>query len=97
MSTIIYEGKVDQQIFNYLVRHYKVVFIPNDNHIDLPSLIIEDDRNFQIEGNRKYLKQKIFNLIEERKPELVVGKENIATIYKTIKYFLESASKIKKT
>jgi hypothetical protein len=59
--------------------------------------VIEDNRPFQIEGNKKYLKTKLFEFVETRNPELVKGEENIANTNKTIKYFIEQSSKIKKS
>jgi hypothetical protein len=59
--------------------------------------MIEDNRPFQIEGNKKYLKTKLFEFVENKNPELVKGDENIANTNKTIKYFIEQSSKIKKS
>ena len=40
---------------------------------------------------------KLFEFVETRNPELVKGEENIANTNKTIKYFIEQSSKIKKS
>lgn len=87
---------INKDLFFYLVRHNKV-FFPNSEwfNSDKPHVVVED-RFFQIENNKKYLKRKIYNLIEQEKPELVAGKENIADTHKTIKYFLQESNKIKK-
>ena len=89
-------NSVDRNTFIYLVRHHKI-FFPNNNlfNSNKPHVVVED-RFFQIENNKKYLKKKIYNLIEQDKPELVEGKENIANTHKTIKYFLQESNKIKK-
>ena len=39
---------------------------------------------------------KLFEFVENTRPNLVEGKENIANTYKTIKHFIEQSSKIKK-
>ncbi len=85
---------VNKDLFYYLVRHNKVFFpsisLFNSNK---PHVVVED-RSFQIENNKKYLKRKIYNLIKEEKPELVEGKENISNTNKTIKFFLQESNKI---
>ena len=40
---------------------------------------------------------KLFEFVENTNPELVKGEENIANTNKTIKYFIEQSSKIKKS
>ena len=40
---------------------------------------------------------KLFEFVENRNPELVKGDDNIANTNKTIKYFIEQSSKIKKS
>jgi hypothetical protein len=74
------------------------VIFPPDNvyNSNFPSLVIEENRPFQIEGNKKYLKMKLFEFVENTNPVLVEGEQNIADTYKTIKYFIEQSSKIKK-
>ena len=74
------------------------MIFPPENLYDSnsPSLVIEDDRTFKIEGNKKYLKMKLFEFVENRNPELVEGDQNIADTNRTIKYFIEQSSKIKK-
>jgi hypothetical protein len=90
------DPSINKDLFFYLVRHNKV-FFPNSEWINSnrPHVLVED-RFFQIENNKKYLKRKIYNLIEQDKPELVDGKENISKTNKTIKYFLQESNKIKK-
>ena len=75
------------------------MIFPPENLYDSnsPSLVIEDDRTFKIEGNKKYLKMKLFEFVENRNPELVEGDQNIADTNRTIKYFIEQSSKIKKS
>jgi hypothetical protein len=74
------------------------VIFPPDNvyNSNFPSLVIEENRPFQIEGNKKYLKMKLFEFVENTNPELVEGDQNIADTNRTIKYFIEQSSKIKK-
>jgi len=87
---------INKDLFFYLVRHNKV-FFPNSEwfNSNRPHVLVED-RFFQIENNKKYLKRKIYNLIEQERPEMVEGKENMADAHKTIKYFLQESNKIKK-
>lgn len=93
----MFEPQLNKELFFHLSRYHKVIFPPEINtNSKLPSLVIEDSRPFQIEGNRKYLKLKLFEFVENTRPNLVEGKENIANTYKTIKHFIEQASKIKK-
>jgi len=93
----VIQPQLNKELFFYLTRHHKVIFPPDDLYNSkLPLLVIEDNRPFQIEGNKKYLKMKLFEFVENRNPELVEGEQNIADTYKTIKYFIEQSSKIKK-
>lgn len=55
-----------------------------------------DDKFYQIEGNRKYLRGRLRNLIEESKPELFEDREMTSTTNKTIKEFVNSANLITK-
>lgn len=91
------DPSINKDLFFYLVRHNKV-FFPSSEwfNSNRPHVLVED-RFFQIENNKKYLKKKIYNLIEQEKPELVDGKENISKTNKTIKYFLQESNKIKKS
>lgn len=91
------QPQLNRELFFYLTRHHKVIFPPeNLYNSNLPSLVIEENRTFQIEGNRKYLKMKLFEFVENTNPELVEGDQNIADTNRTIKYFIEQSSKIKK-
>jgi hypothetical protein len=93
----VIQPQLNRELFFYLTRHHKVIFPPeNLYNSNFPSLVIEDDRPFQIEGNKKYLKMKLFEFVENTNPVLVEGEQNIADTYKTIKYFIEQSSKIKK-
>lgn len=87
---------INKDLFFYLVRHNKVFFPSNSLFNSNKPHVVVEDRFFQIENNKKYLKRKIYNLIEEEKPELVEGKENVSNTHKTIKYFLQESNKIKK-
>jgi hypothetical protein len=94
----VIQPQLNKELFFYLTRHHKVIFPPDDLYnSNFPSLVIEDDRPFQIDGNKKYLKMKLFEFVENRNPELVKGEDNIANTNKTIKYFIEQSSKIKKS
>jgi len=88
--------KINKTLFYHMVRHHQV-FFPTTNIInsDLPHLMV-DDKFYQIEGNRKYLRQKLRNIIEESKPELFESRETISITNKTIKEFVNSANKITK-
>ena len=88
---------INKDLFFYLVRHNKVFFPSNSLFNSNKPHVVVEDRFFQIENNKKYLKRKIYNLIEQEKPELVEGKENISKTNKTIKYFLQESNKIKKS
>ncbi len=55
-----------------------------------------DDKFYQIDGNRKYLRQRLRNIIEESKPELFENRETTSITNKTIKEFVNSANKITK-
>ena len=94
---MVQDNPVNKNLFVYLVRHHRVFFPPNGLLNDNRPHVVLDDRHFQIENNKKYLKKKIYNLVEEEKPEFVDGKDNIANTYKTIKYFLQESDKIKKS
>lgn len=79
-----------------MVRHYKVFFPPhNVFNTNKPHLVV-DDKFYQIDGNKKYLKERLFFLIEEETPELTVSKEQVSMTNKTIKEFINSAHKITK-
>jgi hypothetical protein len=79
-----------------MVRHYKVFFPPSQVfNTNKPHLVV-DDKFYQIEGNKKWLKQKLYNLIEEEKPELTESRDKIGLTNKTIKEFINSAYKITK-
>lgn len=79
-----------------MVRHYRVFFPPSQVfNTNLPHLMV-DDKFYQIEGNRKYIRNRLYNLIEEEKPELFESREIIASTNKTIKEFVNSAHKITK-
>jgi hypothetical protein len=87
---------VNKELLVYLVRYHKIFFPSNKSFvIDNPHVVV-DDKSFQIEGNKKYLKNKIFNLIEESRFEFIDGIKNKSDAYKTIKYFLEESNKLKK-
>lgn len=88
--------EINKNLFYYMVRHYQV-FFPTTNvfNSDLPHLMV-DDKFYQIEGNRKYIRQRLRNLIEESKPELFHTRDTEAITNKTIKEFVNSANKITK-
>lgn len=91
------QPQLNRELFFYLTRHHNVIFPPdNVYNSNFPSLVIEENRPFQIEGNKKYLKMKLFEFVENTNPVLVEGEQNIANTNKTIKYFIEQSSKIKK-
>jgi hypothetical protein len=95
---MVIQPQLNRELFFYLTRHHKVIFTPENLYdSNSPSLVIEDDRTFKIEGNKKYLKMKLFEFVENRNPELVEGDQNIADTNRTIKYFIEQSSKIKKS
>lgn len=87
---------INKDVLIYLLRHHKVFFPPNNLYNTDKAHIVIDDRFYQVEGNKKYLKKKIFNLIEESRPHLIEGKENNANAHKTIKHFLDKIIKINK-
>ena len=91
---MVEDVKINKSLFYYMVRHYQV-FFPTTNvfNSDLPHLMV-DDKFYQIEGNRKYLRGRLRNLIEESKPELFEDREMTSTTNKTIKEFVNSANKI---
>ena len=92
------QPQLNRELFFYLTRHHKVIFPPENLYdSNSPSLVIEDDRTFKIEGNKKYLKMKLFEFVENRNSELVEGDQNIADTNRTIKYFIEQSSKIEKS
>jgi hypothetical protein len=87
---------INKELFYYMVRHYKVFFPPSQVfNTNKPHLVV-DDKFYQIEGNKKWLKQKLYNLIEEEKPELTESRDKIGLNNKTIKEFINSAYKITK-
>jgi hypothetical protein len=88
--------EINENLFYYMVRHYQV-FFPSNNifNSNLPHLMV-DDKFYQIEGNRKYLRGRLRNLIEESKPELFEDREMTSTTNKTIKEFVNSANLITK-
>ena len=88
--------KINKSLFYHMVRHYQV-FFPRANvfNTNLPHLMV-DDKFYQIDGNRKYLRQRLRNLIEESKPELFENRETTSMTNKTIKEFVNSANKITK-
>lgn len=86
--------KINKSLFYHMVRHYQVFFPPtNVFNSNLPHLMV-DDKFYQIDGNRKYLRQRLRNLIEESKPELFENREITSMTNKTIKEFVNSANKI---
>lgn len=88
--------EINEELFYYMVRHYEVFFPPSQVfNTNKPHLVI-DDKFYQIEGNRKWIKQKLYNLIEEEKPELTESRDKIGLTNKTIKEFINSAHKITK-
>ena len=90
-------AQLNKELFFHLSRYHQVIFPPEILYnSDLPSLVVEDSRPFQIEGNKKYLKLKLFEFVEETRPNLVEGEQNIADTNKTIKYFIEQSSKVTK-
>lgn len=93
---MVEDVKINKSLFYHMVRHYQV-FFPTTNvfNSDLPHLMV-DDKFYQIEGNRKYLRGRLRNLIEESKPELFEDREMTSTTNKTIKEFVNSANLITK-
>jgi hypothetical protein len=91
---MVEDVKINKSLFYHMVRHYQV-FFPTTNvfNSDLPHLMV-DDKFYQIEGNRKYLRGRLRNLIEESKPELFDNRDTTAVTNKTIKEFVNSANKI---
>ena len=88
--------QINKDLFYHLARHHSIVFPPDGIYnSELPILFIEDGRTFKIEGNKKYLKHKLLEEVEFSNPELI-NDDNIGSTNKTIKHFLESASKIRK-
>ncbi len=91
------QPQLNKELFFHLTRHHKVIFPPEKLYnSDLPCLVIEDSRPFQIEGNKKYLKMKLYEFVENTKPNLVDGEDNISNTNKTIKYFIEQSIKVSK-
>ena len=89
------QPQLNKELFFHLTRHHQVIFPPEIIYnSDLPSLVVEDSRPFQIEGNKKYLKLKLYEFVENTRPNLVDGEQTIADTNKTIKYFIEQASKV---
>jgi hypothetical protein len=93
---MVNNSELCKDLYVYLIRHHRVFFPTNKLFNSNKPHVVVDDRYFQIEGNKKYLKKKIYNLIENEKPEFIEGEENIANTHKTIKYFLQESNKIKK-
>ena len=88
--------EINEKLFYYMVRHYNVFFPPaNVFNTNLPHLMV-DDKFYQIEGNRKYIKQRLRILLEESNPELFENRELTTMSNKTIKEFINSARKITK-
>lgn len=93
---MVEDVKINKSLFYHMVRHYQVFFPPtNVFNSDLPHLVV-DDKFYQIEGNRKYLRGRLRNLIEGSKPELFENRETTSITNKTIKEFVNSANKITK-
>jgi hypothetical protein len=87
---------INKSLFCYLTRHHEVFFPPNTLfNTDKPHLIVED-KFYQLDGNKKWLKKKLYSLIETNRPEFIDTKEKISETNKTIKIFLEESIKIKK-
>lgn len=86
---------INQDLLVYLRRHHQIFFPLNNLFNSHKPHIVIDDRFYQIENNKKYLKKKLFYLIEEQRPHFVDCKEKNANAHKTIKYFLQETNKLK--
>lgn len=89
--------KINKDLFSFLLRRYTPFFLSNKNEVnnDLPHISI-DGKFYKIDGNRKWLKKKLYSIVEEKKNEFIETKEQISETNKTIREFLKSSNKLKK-
>lgn len=89
--------KINKDLFSFLLRRYTTFFLSNENEVNnyLPHISI-DGKFYKIDGNRKWLKKKLYSIVEEKKNEFIETKEQISKTNKTIREFLKSSNKLKK-
>jgi hypothetical protein len=96
MSTDMkYSGESNKQMFNYLVRHFPIEFPPKWVEYSNWGKILIDDKTYLLHINKKFLKEKIYSLIEEDKKEFVDTEEKQRDLRKTIKHYIDSARELK--
>ena len=80
-------AQLNKELFFHLSRYHQVIFPPEILYnSDLPSLVVEDSRPFQIEGNKKYLKfQNNFEDDASNIKELIEDETEIMIINETKK------------
>jgi len=90
-----YVGESNKQIFNYLVRHFPIEFPPKEVEFSKWGKILIEDKTYLLYTNKKFLKDKIYFLIEEDKKEFVDTEEKQRDLRKTIKHYIDSARELK--
>ena len=79
-----YDGKPAQKLLNHLKRNYPTHEVNFDWMTSPIKMISVDEKNYHLAENKKYLTEKIFNLLGSEWASL-----GTPTIRKTIKYFLD--------
>ena len=79
-----YRDNTDDKIMIYLRRNYTIVPPPQGESYFTSNRVLVDDKLYEIEGNKQYLVNKIFNEIED---EFVGYDKRI--IRRTIKKYLD--------
>jgi len=77
---------MNNEVLNFLKR-YVFVLEPKENDPDL-SIYIDGKTRF-LNSNKKRIKKKIFEVIEEKYPYLVDDDDKKAKVFKTIKEYID--------
>jgi len=85
-----YSGNTSSQILTYLKRNFNTYEIKSSNYdwmVNPIKFVVVDEKSYLIDGNKKMLVNRIYNLIQDVFPTV-----DISILRRTIKMFLDGIS-----
>jgi hypothetical protein len=85
-----YSGNTSSQILTYLKRNFNTYEIKSSNYdwmVNPIKFVVVDEKSYLIDGNKKMLVNRIYNLIQDVFPIV-----DISILRRTIKMFLDGIS-----
>lgn len=82
------ENEIDNEILIYMRRHFDIVKRENEFSRNTVSIYIDGKSRF-LNSNKKRLKNKIYEIIENKFPHSVKTKDSSSKVMKTIKCYID--------